>query len=326
MGASWSPTALHVIYCHLIQSAYPGEDTDLEGMLLILSLGDIMIDAYFFSPDSRHARTDTVGRVEFVPGGSAANFAVWVARHSHLSGLIGRVGDDFLGHALVRKLESEGVKPFIMFDPEYGTGRVGVIVSEDGERDMICDRRANTRLSPADIPDEAIRQARWLHVSGYAFFEPGPADVARRAIEISLAAGVPVSVDPAAYSFINSFGRDAFLNQCAGATVILPNLDEGRAMTGLSDPLDIAKSLAEIFPVVALKTGAGGCIGVSRNEPDPIQLPAVPVEVVDTTGAGDAFGAGFIMAYSSGVGLAESLARGNQLGAAAVSRIGAQSR
>ncbi|NLH86785.1 MAG: sugar kinase [Firmicutes bacterium] len=292
---------------------------------LILGLGDVMIDAYFFTPDSRHPRTDTVGRVELAAGGSAANFAVWVARHSHASGLIGRVGDDFLGHALVEELESEGVQPFIVFDTECGTGRVGVIVSEDGERDMICDRRANTRLSPDDIPCEAIRKARWLHISGYAFFEPGPAGAARRAMETALAAGVPISVDPAAYSFINAVGRGDFLRLCSGATVILPNLDEGRAMTGLSRPLDIAKSLAEDFPVVALKLGAAGCIGLSQNEPEPIRLPPVPAEVVDTTGAGDAFGAGFVMACSRGAGLAESLARGNQLGAAAVSRVGAQS-
>lgn len=96
-------------------------------------------------------------------------------------------------------------------------------------------------------------------------------------------------------------------------------------MTGLSRPLDIAKSLAEDFPVVALKLGADGCIGLSQNEPEPIRLLPVPAEVVDTTGAGDAFGAGFVMTYSRGAGLAESLARGNQLGAAAVSRVGAQS-
>lgn len=295
-------------------------------MHLILSLGDVMIDAYFFTPNSRYPRTDTVGCVELAAGGSAANFAVWVARYGNASGLIGRVGDDFLGHALVKELESEGVQPFLVFDPECATGRVGVIISEDGERDMICDRRANTRLSPDDIPEEVIRQAQWLHISGYAFFEPGPARAARRAMETSLAAGIPVSVDPAAYSFINAVGRSDFLKLCAGATVILPNLDEGRAMTGFSDPLDIANSLVEYFPVVALKLGAGGCLGVSRHEPEPIRLPPIPTEVVDTTGAGDAFGAGFVMAYSHGEGLAASLARGNQLGATAVSRVGARSR
>lgn len=293
---------------------------------MILSLGDVMIDAYFFTPNLRHPRTDTIGRVELAAGGSAANFAVWVARYSHASGFIGRVGNDFLGHALAEELESEGVQPFIVFDPECGTGRVGVIVSEDGERDMICDRRANTRLSPDDIPCEAIRKARWLHISGYAFFEPGPAAAARRAMETALAAGVPISVDPAAYSFINAVGRGDFLKLCSGATVILPNLDEGRAMTGFANPLDIAKSLAEDFPVVALKLGADGCLGLSQHEPRPIRLLPVPAEVVDTTGAGDAFGAGFVMAYSCGKGLAESLTLGNQLGAAAVSRVGAQSQ
>ncbi len=311
---------------------------------MIVSIGDVMIDAYFQVPDHRNPRTDTHGRVELAAGGSAANFAVWVARHGRMSGLIGCVGDDFLGRGLAAELEAEGVCPYLTFDPdpECGTGRVGVIVAANGERDMICDRRANTRLSPEDIPEEVVAGAKWLHVSGYAFLEKSPAKAVRRGIDIAREAGVPVSIDPAAYSFIQALGRQAFLELCSGATVILPNLDEGRAMTGLGRPEDVAACLLDHFPVVGLKLGGDGCLGMARQwtrmagmtgagaragEKGPqatVRFAAAPTQVVDTTGAGDAFDAGFVIEYSRGAGLAASLARGNEMGARAVSKMGAR--
>jgi sugar/nucleoside kinase (ribokinase family) len=342
---------------------------------MIVSLGDLMVDAYFQIPDRRNPRTDTQGRVELAAGGSAANFAVWIARHGRKSGLIGRVGHDFLGRALVADLEHEGVCPYLVFDPDpdYGTGRVGVIVAADGERDMVCDRRANARLSVEDIPEHVVAGAEWLHVSGYVFLEEAPAKAARHSIDIACEAGVPVSVDPAAYSFIHALGRQAFLKLCDGATVILPNLDEGRAMTGLEQPEDIASCLLDHFPVVALKLGADGCLGMARQWAGmagitgaagsmgagagvaagagaagradaagraggvdagghvlekglvaAVGFAAVPTRVVDTTGAGDAFDAGFVLEYSRGAGLAASLARGNEMGARVVSRMGAR--
>ena len=138
---------------------------------MIVSLGDLMVDAYFQIPDRRNPRTDTQGRVELAAGGSAANFAVWIARHGRKSGLIGRVGCDFLGRALVADLEHEGVCPYLAFDPDldYGTGRVGVIVAADGERDMVCDRRANARLSVEDIPEDVVAGAEWLQRLIHAF-------------------------------------------------------------------------------------------------------------------------------------------------------------
>ena len=336
---------------------------------MIVSLGDLMVDAYFQIPDRRNPRTDTQGRVELAAGGSAANFAVWIARHGRKSGLIGRVGCDFLGRALVADLEHEGVCPYLAFDPDldYGTGRVGVIVAADGERDMVCDRRANARLSVEDVPEHVVAGAEWLHVSGYVFLEEAPAEAARHAIDIACEAGIPVSIDPAAYSFIHAQGRQAFLKLCEGATVILPNLDEGRAMTGLEQPEDIASCLLDHFPVVALKLGADGCLGMARQWAGmagstgaagsigagaeaaagagaagradaanagghalekglvaAVRFAAVPTRVVDTTGAGDAFDAGFVLEYSRGAGLAASLARGNEMGARVVSRMGAR--
>lgn len=325
---------------------------------MIVSIGDVMVDAYFQVPDHRNPRTDTCGRVELAAGGSAANFAVWVARHGRKSGLIGRVGDDFLGRALAAELEAEGVCTYLTFDPDpqCGTGRVGVIVAPNGERDMICDRRANMRLSPEDIPLKVVAGAGWLHVSGYALMEEGPARAVRRCIDAALEAGVPVSIDPAAYSFIRALGKETFLALCDGATVILPNLDEGRAMTGLERPEDIAARLLDHFPVVGLKLGADGCLGMAgqwtgiagpagvgsgrgqgvgahasaragagkKGLAATVRFAAAPTQVVDTTGAGDAFDAGFVIEYSRGAGLAASLARGNEMGARAVSMIGAR--
>lgn len=295
---------------------------------MIFSLGDIMIDAYFQMPKSINPRTDTHGHIDLVPGGSAANFAVWTARQGAESAFVGRVGDDFLGHGLDTDLRREGVQPFLAFDKEFDTGRVGVIVSPGGERDMVCDRRANTRLCPDDVPEQAISEASWLHVSGYSMFEPEPRRAARRAMDIASEAGVLVSVDPAAYAFIRSVGACEFVKMCKGATVIMPNRDEAVALTGFERPDDMILALAELFPAVALKLGAEGSMGIDRlsqgASAEPVFSPPVNVEVVDTNGAGDAFNAGFVFGYLKGEGLEAALRRGNELGAHVVGRRGAR--
>jgi sugar/nucleoside kinase (ribokinase family) len=79
----------------------------------------------------------------------------------------------------------------------------------------------------------------------------------------------------------------------AGATILLPNLDEGIALTGSTDPEQVVRALLELFPVVALTLGAGGCI-VAAAGGGQVSVPALAAEVVDTTGAGDAFAAGFL--------------------------------
>ena len=292
---------------------------------VIFSIGDIMVDAYFRLPSLLTPRTDTVGRVDLVPGGSAANFAVWVARQGAPAAFIGRVGNDFLAEALRADLAAEGVRAYLARDEELGTGRVGVVVSEGGERDMICDRRANTRLCMADIPEDDLRElGTWLHVSGYALFEEEPREAARRAMDIALEAGIPVSVDPASYGFIRDIGVDRFLRLCRGAQVFLPNRDEAMALTDMSDPDDMLLALADVFPVVALKLGADGSaawIGLASaataaappatpralREPfrgslrgsllrgSIVHASPVQVEAVDTNGAGDAFDAGFVV-------------------------------
>jgi sugar/nucleoside kinase (ribokinase family) len=293
---------------------------------LIFSIGDIMIDAYFSLPGPLNPRTDTRGCIELVPGGSAANFAVWVSRLGAQSAFVGRVGDDFLGSGLKDDLVKEGVKPYLARDPSLGTGRVGVLVSETGERDMVCDRRANATLCEADVPcDDIVALASWVHISGYALFEAAPRAAARRAIDVAVRAGVPVSVDPSSYGFIRGVGAEAFLEMCRGASVILPNLDEGIVLTGTDDPEQIVSRLSNRFPVVALKLGARGSLGVASARTSNL-VSAEPVDTiqVDTNGAGDAFNAGFVVEYLRGTGLAQALRRGNELGALAVSRRGAR--
>jgi len=298
---------------------------------LIFSIGDIMIDAYFGRPGPLAPRTDTKGSVELMPGGSAANFAVWASRLGAPAAFVGRAGDDFLGAGLREDLVKEGVKPYLARDAVLGTGRVGVLVSDTGERDMVCDRRANATLCETDIPyDDIVSSASWVHISGYALFEAAPRAAARRAIDAAAEAGVPVSVDPSSYSFIRAVGAGAFLDMCRGASVILPNLDEGMELTGSDDPQRIVQFLARHFPVVALKMGAAGSMGVDLSgrtgESNARVVVADPVEAaqVDTNGAGDAFNAGFVVEYLGGRSFEKALRRGNELGSLVVSRRGAR--
>ena len=105
---------------------------------------------------------------------------------------------------------------------------------------------------------------------------------------------------------------------------MLANADEASVLTGCAEPSDAARALAETFPVVVVKLGADGALVAARESSSVVRRPAPPVAVVDSTGAGDAFAAGFLPRWRSGSDLAAALDAGNALGATVVTRHGAR--
>ncbi|MDB4896421.1 MAG: putative sugar kinase [Firmicutes bacterium] len=288
-------------------------------MLPLFTFGDLVLDVVARVEGHMDMDTDTEGEVRPAPGGSAANFAVWAARLGAAVRFAGRVGDDMLGRALVADLRRERVEPFVVHDPERPTA-VLVLFAQGTQRHMMVPRGANHHFSAADVPEEALRTAGWLHVTGYSFFWEATTTAAERALDLAREAGIPVSFDPSSAGFIRRRG----LKLPAGVQVMLPNLDEALALTGAATPEAAALRLGETAPLVAVKLGPEGALLCEQGRLTHVP-PAVPDgPVLDTTGAGDCWGAAFITALRDGLEPGAAAVIANRLAARVVARMGAR--
>jgi len=254
------------------------------------------------------------------PGGSAATQAVWLARFGMSVDFVGRVGA--AGHAAETELlRRAGVEPHLAADPSRETGRLIAIVGPTGERSFLTDRGANDALEAADIPDALIDRADHIHISGYSFFAPSPREAVLRVMRRALR---PVSVDPGSAEFLREVGAANFLRWTAGAAMLFPNSEEAAVLTGTDDAEAQGERLAQLYPLVAIKRGAAGCEAWRGTERWRLRAPAV--EVVDTTGAGDAFVAAFLAARLNGEAIEASLRRAVAAGSAATEFLGGRPR
>jgi len=283
----------------------------------IVVVGDVMVDVVVRLSGPIAHGSDTPAEIVERGGGAAANVAVWLARAGAPVVLVGRVGDDAAGRAVVSALRDEGVEVRVAVDPRRPTGTCVVLVAPDGERSMLPDRGANAALAPPPLPADAAH----LHVAGYALLDPGARPAALAALAAARAAGVPTSVDPASASPLAA-AREAFLGWIEGVDVLLPNADEATTLTGTVDPEAAARALSASVREVVVTLGAAGALWTDGTTVD--RVPAVPAEVVDTTGAGDAFTAGLLAARLAGAGARATMQAGAALAARAVARPGAR--
>jgi sugar/nucleoside kinase (ribokinase family) len=283
----------------------------------ILVIGDVMTDVVV-RPEGPLARgSDRRASIAFLPGGSAANQAAWLASFGVGIDFVGRVGAADAPSETAR-LKAVGVTPWLVGDAERPTGRLVALIDASGERSFLTDRGANDALEAGDIPDALIAGAAMIHLSGYSFFAPGPRaavlDVMRRARD------KPISVDPASAEFLREAGPEDFLRWTRGAAILFPNDDEAAVLAGSDDPETQCARLAALYPLVVVKRGAAGCeaaAGAVRW-----RAGAPKVEVIDTTGAGDAFVAAFLAARLGDADIQASLERAAAAGAAASTSVG----
>jgi 2-dehydro-3-deoxygluconokinase len=260
--------------------------------------------------------------------GAESNVAIGVCRLGHTAGWIGRVGDDELGRALLLRLRGEGVElSHVRADPQAPTGLVIREQREVGPIDVAYYRRgsAASRLSPEDLDEAYIRQARVLHLTGIT---PALSASCRATVfaaaEIARGAGVSVVLDPNLR--LKLWGKDearATLRELAAkADVLLPGAEEAELLTGERDPEAAARALLALGPtLVVVKTGVDGSLAVTEAEVTRVQ--AMPLtRVVDPVGAGDAFAAGFHVGQLRGFSLSETLWLANRCGALAMTVAG----
>lgn len=259
---------------------------------VVLVVGDVVDDEVVRPRGAVEWGGETRADIAVTPGGSAANQAAWLGSLGARVRFAGRVGaDDADRHG--RVLLVHGVDARLVADGSAPTGRIVIVVAPDGERDMYVDPGANRNLTAADLGDDLLDGVALVHLSGYSFFPPGPRAAVRDLARRATARGAAVSVDPASAAFLREVGAAAFLEWTGDAGLVFPNLEEGRVLARRHDPDAIVDELVRHYRMVVLKLGAAGAL-VATATGLRLRQPAATVEVVDTTGAGDAFCAGFL--------------------------------
>jgi len=290
-------------------------------MLDVVIVGDLMIDVIVMMSAPIAHGSDTPSRVRTAGGGSAANVAAWLAAQAVPTSYVGRVGDDALGRESVDALTVAGIQAWVSVDASHPTGTCVVLVEPGGERSMLPDAGANAALLPADVPPTAFRPGAHLHLSGYTLLSTGSREAGLTALSLAAAAGMTVSVDPASAALLEDVGAARFFEWTRGVDVLLANAQEAEVLSGTSAPHLSASRLAETYGEVVVKVGRDGALWhqgfIAASAP-----AQHGIEVVDTTGAGDAFAAGFLASWLMHPEPETALAAGNRLAARAVAQVG----
>ena len=265
----------------------------------------------------------STGKLHKCAGGSAANLCVALARLGQDSRFIGRVGDDSLGRFLIDNFRKEKVNiSQLQIDEKVGTGLQFIAITRDGERTMYGFRGANIYLSADEIDMGSVKNSRVLHISGYALLSDPQRKTTMKILKVARGAGALVSLDVGVLPATKVANR---------VHSILRSIDilflgelEVSALVGTKKPEKAAKDLLKFGPkIVALKLGRKGCFILTEMER--VRSPAFPIKVVDTTGAGDAFDAGFLTGVIGEWGLKRTARFANALGSLSTTKIGAQS-
>ena len=288
----------------------------------ILVVGDVMTDIIVVPEGPLVRGSDRRAQIRSKPGGSGANQAVWLGSMGTPVTFVARVGAADKPH-LEAYFKGFCVDPILIADARLPSGVLVTIVDPDGERSFLTDRGANLALSPSDMPVWLLDDTRLVLMSGYSYF----ADVPRAAVMWltgeAAERGIGFAVDAASVGFIKEVGAATFLEWTRGASVLFCNRDEALALAGTTDLAEQMAVLGRSAQRVIIKLGPSGAALGNANGVA-LTLPAPQVEVVDTTGAGDAFAAAFLSAALRGESSEACLAAGIAAGSEAVKKVGGQ--
>jgi sugar/nucleoside kinase (ribokinase family) len=283
-------------------------------------LGDLMVDvvARLFGPLAEGS--DSPGVISYVGGGSAANTAAWLSRVGESATFVGAIGDDAAGQSQVESLHRLGVDVRFRVDRTRPTGTCLVLVAPTGERTMVPDPGANLSLLEHDVPTDEFRPGDHLHVSGYALLRDSR-DAALHAMTAATRAGLTVSVGAASAAPLQLLGAEEFWGMVPAGALVFANEKEAGVLAGPGETAGEAPTLARVLAGSsrqAVVTAGSGVAAWSNGEADSA-LAAEPLErpELDTTGAGDAFAAGFLAARARQAAPEVCLRDGHALAAAA---------
>ena len=252
-----------------------------------------------------------------VPGGSVCNTMRAMARLGAEVGYIGKIGNDDIGKIYEEETRRAGVKPFFVH-AEGISGCSTVFISPDGERTMATFLGPAATLSDGEIPDDILKQYDCLYMEGYLISDEQLfLSMLRRAKKL----GLKVALDLSNFNIVNGF-KDLLKEVVPEyVDILFSNESEAEAYTGLSER-EAINVISKDVEVSIVTIGKDGVLLSDNNRV--IHNPALDSNVVDTTGAGDNFAAGFLFGYSQDASLEQSAQIGTILSSNVIETVGAQ--
>lgn len=293
-----------------------GRDLDL------LVLGEVNPDIVVRAADPRPVFGQVerwVDAIDLVIGSSSVIFACGAARLGLRTAFAGVVGDDALGRFMLAAMAERGLEiAAVRIDPHVPTG-ASVILSAPSDRAILTAPGTIPRLRVADVPAALVARARHVHVGSVFLLDAARSDLADL-FRGARAGGATTSFD---CNWDPREEWDGGLRALLAETeVFLPNAAEATRIAGVDDVEAAARALVELGPqVVAVKLGAAGALAVTAGG-DVVRQPALAVDPVDVTGAGDSFDAGFLAGWLAGRPLSACLALGVACGSLSTRGVG----
>jgi ribokinase len=285
----------------------------------VIAVGALLVDKVASVEHFPSADGETlVRRLESHPGGSAANFAVACSRLGLKSGFIGVVGEDSEGTFLIEDLKMERVDASrVIRSKTHPTGQVYIALDKEGRRMMFAYSGAADTLSAREINAGYIASSKFLHIAD--LHNISPLEVAAK---LAKEAQTKVCLNPGELMAVQRF--EGIKRLLSNTDIFISSRGELKQIFDTENVEFAINKLLKTGPeVVAITLGNEGCI-ISDSEDAVHRTPPFTVKVVDTTGAGDAFCAGFLTALNEGKGLVDAGKFANAVAALKVTKLGAR--
>ena len=238
--------------------------------------------------------TVVTGLSEITTGGSVANTMRAMANLGCRGGYMGRIGRDELGGLFKNDFEKRGLTTHLSYSETSDTGRVMGLISQDSERTMATYLGAAAEMQAADFSPEMLKGYEIMYVEGYLVFNH---ELIQAAVETAKKAGLKIAFDLSSYNVVEAnldFLKETLINY---VDIVFANEEEARALTGLG-PEAALHAIAAYCEIAVVKIGREGSL-IKKGE-EVTRVGVIPAKAVDTTGAGDAYAAGFFYGLTNG--------------------------
>ncbi len=275
-----------------------------------------------------NAVQEFMGAPRYVSGGSVANTTAGIAELGGTAGFVGALADDEIGRTYTENLRAAGVE----FEPHYsesaagdglGTGRCVVLITEDADRTMGTYLGAASTLSPEGVPTSFVARASVVLLEGYLWDVPAAKEAMRHAAATAHASEGSVALSLSDPFCVGRHQREFLDLLIDDVDILLGNEEEITMLFGASSYAKAIEAAEETGLLVVMTRGAHGAVVLTPHGPE--EVPAAPVaRVVDTTGAGDLFAAGFLFGLTHSMGPVQSTTLGGLCAAEVISHTGAR--